>query len=142
MSDIADASRLKQSSPQLPVSWYFDQQMLELEQKALTDQALEALARASEITVPARALDAYTVLAERQIGIANKYGYQAACRLITRIGDLRTRLGQTDKQQAGKHRAYVDDLLRRHAAKRSFVALLHTAIAKPKTTVIYDSRAR
>ena len=77
-----------------------------------------------------------------QIGIANKYGYQAACRLITRIGDLRTRLGQTDKQQAGKHRAYVDDLLRRHAAKRSFVALLHTAIAKPKTTVIYDSRAR
>jgi len=107
-----------------------------------SDQALEALARASESTMSADALDAYIALAERQIGIANKHGYQAACRLITRIGDLRTRLGQTDKQQAGKHRAYVDDLLRRHAAKRSFVALLHTVIAKPKTTVIYDSRAR
>ena len=85
----------------------------------------------------ARALDAYIALAERQIGIANKYGYQAACRLITRMGDLRARLGQ-----AGKHRAYVDDLLRRHAAKRSFVALLHTSIATPKTTVIYNARAR
>ena len=35
MSDIASPSKLKQSSPQLPVSWYFDQQMLELEQKLL-----------------------------------------------------------------------------------------------------------
>ena len=35
MSDIASAQKLKQSSPQLPVSWYFDQQMLELEQKLL-----------------------------------------------------------------------------------------------------------
>ena len=35
MSDIANPSILKQSSPQLPVSWYFDQQMLELEQELL-----------------------------------------------------------------------------------------------------------
>ncbi|MCX7141633.1 MAG: Rieske (2Fe-2S) protein, partial [Proteobacteria bacterium] len=37
MSDIGSPSKLKQSSPQLPVSWYFDQQMLELEQKLLFD---------------------------------------------------------------------------------------------------------
>ena len=35
MSDIANPLELKRSSPQLPVSWYFDQQMLELEQKLL-----------------------------------------------------------------------------------------------------------
>ena len=35
MSNIASPLKLKQSSPQLPVSWYFDQQMLELEQKLL-----------------------------------------------------------------------------------------------------------
>jgi choline monooxygenase len=35
MSDIASASRLKQSNPQLPVSWYFDQKIFELEQKLL-----------------------------------------------------------------------------------------------------------
>jgi phenylpropionate dioxygenase-like ring-hydroxylating dioxygenase large terminal subunit len=35
MSDIASPLKLRQSSPQLPVSWYFDQQMLELEQKLL-----------------------------------------------------------------------------------------------------------
>ena len=35
MSDIASPQKLRQSSPQLPVSWYFDQQMLELEQKLL-----------------------------------------------------------------------------------------------------------
>ena len=33
MSDIASPSILKQSSPQLPVSWYFDQQLLELKAK-------------------------------------------------------------------------------------------------------------
>jgi nitrite reductase/ring-hydroxylating ferredoxin subunit len=35
MSDIASPSILKQSTPQLPVSWYFEQRMLELEQKLL-----------------------------------------------------------------------------------------------------------
>src|SRR3972149_1262794 len=35
MSDIASALALKQSSPQLPVSWYFEQQTLELEQQLL-----------------------------------------------------------------------------------------------------------
>ena len=35
MSDIASVSKLQQSSPQLPVSWYFDQDMLELEKTLL-----------------------------------------------------------------------------------------------------------
>jgi len=35
MSDIASALQLKQSNSQLPVSWYFDQNIYELEQKRL-----------------------------------------------------------------------------------------------------------
>ena len=35
MSNIASAAELKQSTPQLPVSWYFDRKIFELEQKRL-----------------------------------------------------------------------------------------------------------
>lgn len=87
--------------------------------------------------MPERSLGAYTALTERQIGTTNKHGYHAACDLIARIGDLRARLGQT-----GEHTAYLGDLLRRYAAKRSFVALLRAAISKPKAAVIHSSRAR
>src|SRR5882762_10485594 len=38
MSDVASAAALSQSHAQLPVSWYFDQNILDLEQRFLFDR--------------------------------------------------------------------------------------------------------
>ncbi|MFC7556409.1 SWIM zinc finger domain-containing protein [Pseudoroseomonas wenyumeiae] len=78
-----------------------------------------ALAQASEGSLPGEALTVYERQAEQQVGLTNKHGYAAACRLITRMAALRARLGD----QAA-HQAYVEALLARHRAKRSFVAML------------------
>ena len=37
MSDLPSSRRLKPGASQLPVGWYFDQQVFELEQKLLFD---------------------------------------------------------------------------------------------------------
>jgi uncharacterized Zn finger protein len=68
---------------------------------------------------PADAISVYQRLAEAQVGLTNKAGYVEACRLIGRIAEVRARLGED-----GAQRAYVEDLLVRHRAKRNFVAML------------------
>jgi hypothetical protein len=82
-----------------------------------------ALAQASEESMPQEALTVYERQAEQQVGLTNKHGYAAACRLIARMAPLRARLG--DK---AAHQAYVGALLERHRAKRSFVAMLRRAV--------------
>ncbi len=72
--------------------------------------------------MPGEALAAYERLVEQQVGLTNKHGYAAACRLVARMGPLRARRGE-----AAAHRAYVEALLARHRAKRSFVAMLRKA---------------
>ena len=56
------------------------------------------------------------------MGLTSKHGYAAACRLAARMGPLRARRGE-----GAAHRAYVEALLARHRAKRSFVAMLRGA---------------
>ena len=72
--------------------------------------------------MPAEALAVYERLVEQQVGFTNKHGYAAACRLVARMGPLRARRGE-----GAAHRAYVEALLARHRAKRSFVAMLRGA---------------
>jgi hypothetical protein len=80
------------------------------------------LAQASEESMPGEALTVYERQAEQQVGLTNKHGYAAACRLIARMAVLQARLGN----QAA-HQAYVEALLARHRANRSFVAMLRGA---------------
>jgi tetratricopeptide (TPR) repeat protein len=77
------------------------------------------LAEASEAARPADAIAVYQRLAEAQVGLTNKHGYAEACRLIGRVATVRARLGEDQTQ-----RAYIEDLLARHRAKRNFVAML------------------
>jgi hypothetical protein len=77
------------------------------------------LAEASEAARPADAISVYQRLAEAQVGLTNKGGYAEACQLISRIAEVRARIGDD-----GVQRAYVEDLLVRHRAKRNFVAML------------------
>ena len=81
-----------------------------------------ALAEASEGDMPDEALAVYERLVEQQVGLTNKHGYAVACRLVARMGPLRARRGE-----GAAHRAYVEALLARHRAKRSFVAMLRGA---------------
>ncbi len=75
--------------------------------------------------MPEEALGAYAALVEWQVGLANRQGYAEACRLVARMGALRGRSGEGAAATA--QRRFVEDLLRRHAAKRSFVAMLREA---------------
>jgi len=83
------------------------------------DRVLESLAKASESTQPAEAINAYANLVERQVGLTNRQAYEEASRLIDRIRIVRQRLGQ-----GAAHAAYLADLLTRHKAKRNFIKLL------------------
>ncbi len=84
-----------------------------------SDPQLLRLAEASESARPHDALGTYAAAAERQIALTNKGGYGEACRLIKRMEALRATLDEKET-----HRAYVADLLERHRAKRSFVAMV------------------
>jgi hypothetical protein len=88
-----------------------------------------ALAQASEESVPGEALTVYERQVEQQVGLANKHGYAAACRLIARMAALRARLGEK-----AAHQAYVEALLERHRAKRSFVAMLRGVVGSGATS--------
>ncbi|HEY1753524.1 MAG TPA: SWIM zinc finger family protein [Caulobacteraceae bacterium] len=88
---------------------------------------LEELARASETSRPDKALALYAELAERSILAANNGAYAAAVKQIARIARLRRTLGRDAEQ-----RAYVEDLARRHKAKRNFIRLLEDKAAWPK----------
>lgn len=74
--------------------------------------------------MPQEALAAYERLVERQVGLTNKHGYAAARRLVARMVALRA-----DRGEESTHRAYVETLLARYRAKRSFVAMLRGAAA-------------
>ncbi|MGG5889676.1 SWIM zinc finger family protein [Falsiroseomonas sp. HC035] len=82
------------------------------------------LAEASEVARPADAIAVYQRLAEAQVGLTNKHGYADACRLVGRIAAVRARIGED-----GAQRAYVEDLLARHRAKRNFVAMLRETVS-------------
>lgn len=84
-----------------------------------TESTLLALAKASEATDPAKALAVYGELVERHLRSTNRAGYEAACRLIDRIGGIRK-----DRAEASVHAAYLTDLATRHKAKRNFMKLL------------------
>ncbi|MGG5809166.1 hypothetical protein [Falsiroseomonas sp. CW058] len=88
----------------------------------LPDHALRRLAEASEAAMPEGALAAYAGLVERQVALTNRQGYEEACRLVARMAALCARRGEE-----AEHRAFIEDLLRRYGAKRSFVALLRNA---------------
>ena len=53
-------------------------------QHTLPDHILLDLAKVSEAALPAEAAVTYRMLAERQIGLTNRHGYEAACRLLGR----------------------------------------------------------
>jgi hypothetical protein len=89
----------------------------------LPDPALRRLAEASEAAMPEDALATFASLVERQVALTNRQGYTEACQLIARMGILRARRGEE-----AEHRAFVTDLLRRHAAKRSFAGLLRETL--------------
>lgn len=91
-------------------------------ERGLPEHALRRLAEASEVALPDEALGVYARLVERQVALANRQGYAAACALVARMGALRTRCGRE-----AEHAAFVAELLRRHATKRSFVAMLRAA---------------
>lgn len=84
-----------------------------------SDSVLEALAKASEPSLPALALEVYERLVEARVADASRSGYEAARRLVGRMGELRRR-GGADHAQA----AYVQNLMTRHRLKRSFVKML------------------
>jgi uncharacterized Zn finger protein len=83
------------------------------------DEVREALAKASEQSHPAEALQAYQHRVERLVSHGGNVNYDAAFRLIERMAPIRKRLGQ-----ASEHAAYVADLMARHKAKRNFIKLL------------------
>jgi len=83
------------------------------------ERTLLALAKASEAPDPAKALAAYGELVERHLRSTNQAGYEAACKLIDRIGGIRKQRGET-----AAHTAYLTDLATRHKAKRNFMKLL------------------
>ena len=89
-------------------------------QHTLPDHILLDLAKVSEAALPAEAAVTYRMLAERQIGLTNRHGYEAACRLLGRLAAI-------EPQPA--HRAFVVELRQRHKAKRSLLPLLDRHLA-------------
>jgi uncharacterized Zn finger protein len=77
------------------------------------------LAKASEASHPARAWPVYADHIENIVRSGGQRNYQEACKFIARIGDLRTKLGETNA-----HAAWLDGLALRHKAKRNFMKLL------------------
>jgi uncharacterized Zn finger protein len=77
------------------------------------------LAKASEASHPARAWPVYADHIENIVRSGGQRNYQEACKFIARIGDLRTKLGETNA-----HAAWLDGLALRDKAKRNFMKLL------------------
>jgi hypothetical protein len=75
----------------------------------------ESLAKASEATHPAAAIEVYTERVEERVRSGGNLAYEEAARLIARMSGLRR-----DQEQA----AYVADLRERHRRKRNFIRLL------------------
>jgi uncharacterized Zn finger protein len=94
-------------------------------ERGLPEHAWHRLAEASEAILPDKALAAYGRMVERQVALTNRQGYAAACGLVARMGALRARCGEE-----AVHEAFIADLLRRHAAKRSFVAMLRDGLRR------------
>ncbi|TWB93483.1 putative Zn finger protein [Bradyrhizobium macuxiense] len=77
--------------------------------------AMEELAKASEVDLPAEALKAYAQLVERKVRMGGQGNYEAAYAMIKRMRRL---------DGATQHSAYLADLMTRHKAKRNFIKLL------------------
>lgn len=105
--------RLLASEGRLPAAWQA------VHAHGCDDGVREALARDSEERHPAEALGAYAHIVERLLRNTGRSIYEEACRIIARMGVLRGRLGE-----AAAHLAYVEDLMARHKAKRTFVKML------------------
>lgn len=74
-----------------------------------------ALAEASEKTHPNEALAVYTGQVEFHVSVGGNSSYEAACRLIAHMAELR---------DAGSQKAYLAALKERHRRKRNFIELL------------------
>jgi uncharacterized Zn finger protein len=83
------------------------------------ERTLLAVAAASEAAEPAKVIALYEQLVERHVGHTTQAGYEEACRLIDRIGDIRK-----DRAETAIHAAYLAELATRHKAKRNFMKLL------------------
>lgn len=77
--------------------------------------AIEELAKASEVNLPAEASKAYAKLVERKVRMGGQGNYDAAYAMIKRMRRL---VG------AAQHSAYLADLMTRHKTKRNFIKLL------------------
>jgi len=75
----------------------------------------ESLARASEATHPGDALTVYGERVEELVRLGGNPGYEEACALVVRMGELRGASEQT---------AYVADLKTRFRRKRNFMKLI------------------
>ncbi len=84
-------------------------------EQAAPDHLLRSLAEASEATLPNEAIRAYREMAERQIQIVTKGGYEGACRLLMRLAPL---------EAPEAHHAFVRELMVRHRAKKSLLPML------------------
>jgi uncharacterized Zn finger protein len=80
---------------------------------------LARLARAAEPDRLDLALDVHAELVERTVARTNRGAYEEACRLLDHMAGLRERSGRTSE-----HRAHLQDLARRHKAKRILIKLL------------------
>ncbi|MGN1290690.1 MAG: hypothetical protein ACI4XG_29500, partial [Bradyrhizobium sp.] len=77
--------------------------------------AIEELAKASEVNLPAEASKAYAKLVERKVRMGGQGNYDAAYAMIKRMRRL---------DGAAQHSAYLADLMTRHKTKRNFIKLL------------------
>ena len=75
----------------------------------------EELARASEVTHPARAIEAYTACVDEFVNSGTASAYENAAKLVRRIAKLRS---------SGEQLAYVEALKLRFGRKPNFVKLL------------------
>ncbi|MBL8553969.1 MAG: hypothetical protein JNL41_06795 [Phenylobacterium sp.] len=90
------------------------------------EQALRDLARRSEEDLPDNALRAYEALARSDVARTSRHGYEAACALLDRMGQIRLRLGQADQ-----HAALLKALAAEHKAKRTLVGMLRERLGRP-----------
>lgn len=93
----------------------FDQAWESLDRFGGSTELKQQLARATEQTHPAKAIEAYEANVERLVASGGNSSYAEAARLIARLGKLRDNKTQID---------YLIALKNRHCRKRNFMKLL------------------
>ncbi len=88
----------------------------------LSSATSRALAKASEAARPAASIGIYRRIAEQAVASVNQQGYREAVTLIATIRRLAPAAGSGPAVQS-----WLEDLRRKHKAKRTFIALLDAA---------------